>query len=180
LLLLVSLARPALAHVQLLKSDPADGARLDAVPTEVHLTFSNRIEADKATVSLTIGTGAATKMDVAADGKVLTAEVPAEAASTDPSDPWKVEYRIVSADGHPIKGSITFTVATVASAEPTPEPTPTSATTSPSPSASPVADQDTGGSSKGGSGGRLALIGVVVVALVGAGAFVLRRRGAGS
>jgi Uncharacterized protein, homolog of Cu resistance protein CopC len=42
----------------------------------------------------------------------VVADIPAELP--DASDTWKVAYRVVSADGHPISGTISFTVATAA------------------------------------------------------------------
>ena len=114
------------------------------------------------------------------DGPTATIDWPAGA----PGGEWRVNYRVVSQDGHPIEGGITFTYAAASptasptsaaptSAAPTsaaPTPAPTSAL--PSPSTSPAADTSEGSSGlliAGLAVGAIVIVGVVI-------ALVARRR----
>jgi methionine-rich copper-binding protein CopC len=194
LLMGLGLANPALAHTQLLSSDPAKGAHLDAAPTLVHLTFSSRVGEGKATVALSVNEGAAVDLPVSTDGKLVTAEVPADAVQpSSESSSWRVEYRILSSDGHPVSGAITFTVAgspdaspeaseepsVEPSAEPSAEPS-SDPTTDTTPSATPVAEEAPGNSGAKGGSPVVWIVGAVLLAAAAAGsAVVLRRRNAG-
>ncbi|GAB2463508.1 hypothetical protein GCM10007967_17270 [Xylanimonas ulmi] len=115
---LVGLAAPASAHDRLVSSDPADGTTLDAVPAAVTLTFSEQVLETGTQVVVT-----ADGVDVGAqpaqvDGVTVTAPLPPDA----PHGAYQVAWRIVSADGHPVEGSLTFTVAAPAPS-PVAEPT---------------------------------------------------------
>ncbi|RPF23287.1 copper resistance CopC family protein [Myceligenerans xiligouense] len=99
---------PAAAHDQLLSSDPADGDELDAMPAAITLTFSGEPLATGAEVVLTGEDGNAVSLrDIAVDGAVLTATVPA----TLPGGDYDAAWHIVSGDGHPLEGAFSFTVA---------------------------------------------------------------------
>lgn len=118
------LAGPAAAHADLVSSDPTDGAVLQAPPAAITLTFSDPLFVDSVQMSL-----------VTADGVVVASEPPV-VADTSVSLAWpaaagpgsyEVGYRVVSEDGHPVSGSVAFTVeASAQSAQPTAAPTPTS------------------------------------------------------
>ncbi|MGY1699378.1 copper resistance CopC/CopD family protein [Geodermatophilus sp. SYSU D00766] len=103
----VATAGPAAAHAELVSTDPGEGARLDEVPAEVTLRFSEGVSLG-AGYTRVIGeggeradTGAAT-----VDGDTVT--VPLRADLPDAS--YVVTYRIVSADSHPISGAYAFVV----------------------------------------------------------------------
>jgi len=103
----VAAATPASAHAELASSDPAQGAAVDALPGTVELTFTE-VVGSPASVAIT-GPG-----DVSvADGdpevvdRVLTQPVAADGA---PAGEYAMSYRVTSADGHPISGTVTFTV----------------------------------------------------------------------
>ncbi len=112
----------AQAHAELVSSNPAIGARLDALPTLIEVTFDGNL--------LTIG-GAKTNVLIVKDsqgsqidaknshvtGATLTVDVSPVVATGE----FTVSWRVVSSDGHPEAGSYQFTVAqTSASASPTP------------------------------------------------------------
>ena len=170
------------AHSDLVSSDPADGATLDAPPASVSFTFNEDLLPDFVRVIATSPAGVTSDLPLTSvEGSTVTAEWPTAAEGGE----WTVNYRVVSPDGHPIEGAITFTYAGAAptssgpaptSAEPTSAaptsaaPAPTSA--APSPSVSPAAD------SSGGTSGLL-IAGLAVGALVIAAvviALVARRR----
>ncbi|MBL8831342.1 MAG: copper resistance protein CopC/CopD, partial [Rhodospirillales bacterium] len=110
MLLLVALPGQPAAHSVLLSSEPADGAVLEAAPSRIELRFNEPV----VPVSLRIvdGNGAARAVSGDAirsdDGRVtLALPVPPLAEGQ-----YVVSYRVVSADTHPIAGSIAFAVGT--------------------------------------------------------------------
>ena len=175
------LAPTAHAHSELVSSDPADGATLDAPPQTVSFTFNEALMPDFVRFIGTDPSGATGDLPVSSvDGPTATIDWPAGA----PGGEWRVNYRVVSQDGHPIEGGITFTYAAASptasptsaaptSAAPTsaaPTPAPTSAL--PSPSTSPAADTSEGSSGlliAGLAVGAIVIVGVVI-------ALVARRR----
>lgn len=179
LLVLVAGGGIAQAHSELVSSSPEDGQVLDAPPTEVTFTFNEDLLPDFVNFVATNADGDVTELVVSGlNGPTVVLAWPPQA----PGGEWQIDYRVVSADGHPVDGSITFSYvaespsptptpstpspspsATTSSA--TPEPAPTSA--EPSPSAVPASE------SSGPSTGWIiaivgvgALIGIVVVGLV--------------
>ena len=174
-----ALAPSAAAHSELVSSDPADGASLDAPPTTVSFTFNEPLLPDFVRFIATDPAGETGDLPVSAvEGPTATIDWPAGA----PGGEWTVQYRVVSQDGHPIEGGITFTYAaaspTASPSSPSPSPTsaaPTSATptsAAPSPSTSPAAD-----TSDGTSGVLIASLAVGAIVIIGVVvALVARRR----
>ncbi len=112
-------AAPAAAHTELLSSDPAEGATLTAPPTQVALTFGEDLltAGDKLVAQDAQGT----KVDLGpsqVDGAVLSAPWPATAAAGQ----YRVSYRAVAEDGHPLEGTISFTIKGDAAPEVSPSP----------------------------------------------------------
>ena len=107
----VALAVPALAqgHASLLATQPQASGVLSQPPTQVRLTFSERIEPRFAVISVTD-----------AGGNQEIAGSPARAADDENSifvpvktlsQGWYlVWWRVISADGHPVRGAFTFAV----------------------------------------------------------------------
>lgn len=134
-------AAPAFAHAALIASDPVDGARLDASPTRVTLTFNQDVEPQFAAVTISGPDGTAY-----ADGDVRV-DGPNAAVAVKPLGPaaaYVVAYRVISADGHPISGQYTFQLteaapAVTTSAAPAAEPA-----TSAAPTAAPAAPEGQG------------------------------------
>jgi methionine-rich copper-binding protein CopC len=101
-------ASPAGAHAELESSDPKDGATLASAPGAITFVFGEEILPQGNAVTLT---------DVAADARleVGPVEVDGDTVSvtwpeSSPAGQYRAAYRVVSADGHPIDGTITFTV----------------------------------------------------------------------
>jgi methionine-rich copper-binding protein CopC len=108
LVLLVTGTSAAQAHDDLVASSPEAGARLDAPPAEVELQFSGTIQELGTEVVVTAPDGTAV-----ADGPLLidgTTVVQALTADLPPGG-YTVAWRATSADGHPLSGDVTFTVA---------------------------------------------------------------------
>ncbi|MFW5471016.1 copper resistance CopC family protein [Knoellia sp. CPCC 206435] len=173
-------ALPASAHSRLLSSSPADGATVPASPTELVLTFNEDINPQFVTVRVTDGEGGdVVGAEASVDGPRVTLPVAQPIAAGS----YKITYRVVSADSHPISGSSTFTVAGDPLASPSPPATPSAQDPSPSasgtagaaatpdPSASPTAEAAPEGGTTGGT--PTAVWFVVFAALAGAGAATL-------
>lgn len=107
------LPAPALAHNVLVGSDPKDGATLSSAPDRITLVFDQPARQGYAQVSVT-GPDGASRADGAA---VVAAEkVSVKVEPLPANGAYTVGYRILSADGHPVTGKITFTLKAVASA----------------------------------------------------------------
>jgi methionine-rich copper-binding protein CopC len=174
---------PALAHNALTNSSPADGARVARPPAVVRLTFLARLDADRTRVTVTGPDGAS-----AAGGAPRFAHnrvtVPFRAG---PAGRYTIAYSLPSADGHPIRGDVTFTL-TAGAAPATTAPAPTApATTAPAPTAPATtapatagpADVDpelaAGDEAAGGVPWWLWVLGAVAAALLAAGGFAAAR-----
>lgn len=136
-------AGPAAAHDEIVSTSPTDAATLDVAPAQVVLTFAEPAIALGTQVLVTGPDGAVVSQGSAVlDGPTVVQQlVPSRSAGS-----YRVEWRVTSADGHPVTGSFTFTatsavpVGTGAEAPTTPgsTPPPATATTAPvSPSTAP-------------------------------------------
>ena len=106
---LLAVATPSAAHSLLLESVPPAGATLTTPPPELMLRFNNRIEKSLSRVRLLDERGGAQPLvvgvaDAAADR--LTAVAP-------PLSPgrWRVEWQVLSTDGHVVTGRFEFRLA---------------------------------------------------------------------
>lgn len=104
--LVVGLAPPASAHATLVSTDPVEGAVLQAAPDQVRFTFDESVRGVPDGVQVFDSQGEL----VDATASVRGAEL--EVAPSEPlSDGTTViVWRVVSEDGHPINGSLTFSV----------------------------------------------------------------------
>jgi methionine-rich copper-binding protein CopC len=106
----LSFAGSAQAHTHLKKSFPAAGATLANAPTEIRLQFHEAIEASVSHVSVETNAGQAVAAGAAAsDPSDKTALVMRLAEPLKPGA-YKVNWRVISADTHKVKGSFTFQV----------------------------------------------------------------------
>lgn len=166
---LIAGAVPASAHADLVSTDPVDGAVLESAPESLTLTFNSTILSGMAELAVT---NSAEKL---VDGILV------ESAQTTvtalwpvslPGDTYKVAYRIVSEDGHPITGTFSFsypglqTTSTTGSGS---ESVLTAATAEPEVSSTQTSPSE--------SGSVLPwVIGFIAVALATAGYFIWRKR----
>jgi copper resistance protein C len=119
-------ATPALAHTALKSSNPAKGASLPAAPPEITLTFSEPVQVEAGAITVA-GPGGAqwTVGQPAVTGAVVTAPV----TPAGPAGQYTINYRVISADGDPVRGTVAFSL-TAAVAVPTSTTTPTTTSTS--------------------------------------------------
>jgi copper transport protein len=107
---------PAYAHAALVSSDPPDGARLPSAPAEVVLQFNEAVE--PAPEALRVFDAEGQRVDTG--DPVRSGDRSALRVSLRPDLPggvYVVAYRVISADAHPVRGSVTFAVGEVADAE---------------------------------------------------------------
>ncbi len=105
--------KAAFADAALLSSNPADGAALKEAPVNVTLTFNEAVQSRFVKVTLAAADGAVIELPPAsADQGVVTQPWPASASS----GAYVLGYRIVSADGHPVAGTIRFTITSASTA----------------------------------------------------------------
>jgi methionine-rich copper-binding protein CopC len=99
----------ALAHARLESSDPVDGASLDSGPQQISLIFSDPMTADFNTLTV-IGPDNAhyETGPITAQGTTVTIGV----GPLGPAGRYEIGYRVVSEDGHPVTGSVAFTLTT--------------------------------------------------------------------
>jgi methionine-rich copper-binding protein CopC len=122
LVLLFAGSGPASAHASLVGSDPEDGATLTTPPSAITLTFNENI-ANPAYVSVTAPNGS--KVDVT-DVQAVDNRITGTVADVDQKGRYTAAYRVVSADGHPVEGTIHYSTTsgrTVKQVEPADEET---------------------------------------------------------
>ena len=136
----VTTSSPAHAHDDLVGSDPASGATVDALPAQLTLTFSAEIADDEGASVVEVTDASGTPLTAGtptAHDNVLTQPLEGEASGT-----VTVLWKVVSSDGHPISGEFAFTVAGAPAPTETASPAPSETavpTATPSASASPSA-----------------------------------------
>jgi copper transport protein len=111
LLLIVGFATSALAHASLVSAEPADGSVLAAAPNTVRLRFNEPVT--PAVISLVDASGKA-RGDVAI--RVADETITLTLPDVLPRGTQMVSYRIISADGHPVGGSLAFSIGEVTNA----------------------------------------------------------------
>ncbi|WP_434097159.1 copper resistance CopC/CopD family protein [Streptomyces mirabilis] len=101
-------AAPASAHAALTGSDPQQGAVVSRAPTQVSLTFSEKVAMSDGSVRVLdpkgkrVDTGKATDLGGTTYGVKLHSGLP--------DGTFTVTYQVVSADSHPVSGAFTFSV----------------------------------------------------------------------
>ncbi|MFE1166038.1 copper resistance protein CopC [Nocardiopsis sp. NPDC058789] len=163
---LVLTPAPALAHDTLLSSTPEDQQALPSAPDEVRLTFSGPpMDVSTAVLILDSAAEPVTTTEPLVDGHEVSVELPSDLADGG----YAVRWRVVSSDGHPISGALTFQVG-----EGGPPP--------PDLEAAPPDESDDGGAVAGPSTtlappreAVLALVGALIGVLLYAAALRLRR-----
>ncbi|MDN4482428.1 copper resistance CopC family protein [Demequina lignilytica] len=182
----LALAAPAAAHTALVSSSPADGDTVTEL-TEVSLEFTEQLLDIGNELVMVAPDGTPTELEIGEVTETVTAEVPEGAIAPGENT---LRFRVVSADGHPIEGSIAFTYAPD---EHTPSPAPVvtvtaTATPASSPSASatpapssptPSATPDAVAATSGVPGWGWILGGAGAIAAVATTVILMRGRGAG-
>ena len=99
-------ASPALAHDQLIGSNPKNGAKLDKQPEWLELEFSGNIQDIGTEIQVMHEGKDVSAGEITIEGRKVTSALPDDLGPGD----YKVVWRVVSSDGHPISGTVEFTI----------------------------------------------------------------------
>jgi copper resistance protein C len=113
-------ATPALAHNVLISSDPKDGSQLEAGPTSITLTFDQPVQAGEKLNTVTVTGPEGTRWEADGEPTVKNNSVEFPVRPLGPAADYTVGYRILSADGHPVTGSLKFTLTKAGNGTPAP------------------------------------------------------------
>ncbi|WP_193614847.1 copper resistance protein CopC [Nocardioides lijunqiniae] len=105
-LTLLAGAAPASAHATLVGSDPTEGEVLTETPDVVTFTFDEPVSLTAEAVQVFDAAGEPVESDSSTRDEVITTDLPDELAD----GTYVVTWRVVSSDGHPITGSLTFSI----------------------------------------------------------------------
>ena len=126
LALVVLGAAPAWAHAELIDTDPAEGSVVETAPDAVTLTFSEPVRLTEQEIAVYDAAGEEVEATSRANGAEVTVGLTGAAGLADGT--YVVSWNVLSGDGHPISGALTFSVgAPSASVSATPEPQSSSA-----------------------------------------------------
>lgn len=155
----------ALAHAQLVSSIPTDGASVDAPPAQAELVFNEEINPAFAQIVVADAADIAHSMTPVVAGPKVTSPLPDGL----PEGKVSVRYRVVSKDGHPISGAVTFTLTSGKD----PGAAGAAATgAAAAPKGAPAGQESSGAA--GGSGWIYGLTAFAALVLAGVGALILR------
>lgn len=167
---------PALAHTALKSSNPAKGASLPSAPPEIVLTFSEPVQVEAGAITVAGPGGAQWTVGPAdVNGAVVTAPV----TPAGPAGQYAINYRVISADGDPVRGTVPFalTAAVPAATSTATPPTTTSSRSAETPTAtatsSPVTAQPAPAAQQNDDSGGIPVWLWIVGALVVAGTVFL-------
>jgi copper transport protein len=97
---------PAAAHATLLSTDPAEGEVVAETPDVVTFTFDEPVSLTEGAIQIFDAAGEPVEATAASEDEIVTADLPEEL----PDGTYVVAWRAVSADGHPVSGSLTFSI----------------------------------------------------------------------
>lgn len=117
LLLWLALPSAVFAHAALIAAEPADNAVLTQAPKTFSLTFNEPVSPLKLTLVRPDGTPFGLS-DIHADGPTLAIEAPEGLGD----GTHVLSWRVVSADGHPVGGSLLFSIGAPSAAPAVTEP----------------------------------------------------------
>lgn len=123
LALLLGAVGPASAHATLVSSDPSEGAVLGEAPERATLTFDEAVELPEDAIHV---------YDAEGEEVAATATASAETVTVTFGDgaidrgTYVVAWRVLSADGHPVAGSLSFSVGRASAVVESPPPPPES------------------------------------------------------
>lgn len=117
-LALAGLATPALAHNSLVSSDPKDQSSVATGPQNVRLTFDQPVQDDSGANTIAVIGPAGDHWETAAP-KVDSNVVSAPVGTLGPAGQYSINWRVLSADGHPVQGTVKFTLSQAGNGTPT-------------------------------------------------------------
>jgi methionine-rich copper-binding protein CopC len=119
LLAMLWLAVPASAHNSLVGSTPKDGSQMDSGPDQIELKFDEPVQMGQGLNTIAV-IGPNNDHWEAGPAQVASNVVSAPVRPLGPAGSYKIGYRILSADGHPVTGEVSFTLTKAGDGTPAP------------------------------------------------------------
>ncbi|GAA1266714.1 copper resistance CopC family protein [Saccharothrix xinjiangensis] len=113
-------ATPALAHNVLISSDPKDGSSVAAGPAAITLTFDQPVTGGEGFNTISVTGPEGTRWEADGEPTIRDNVVTFPLRPLGPAAEYAVSYRILSADGHPVSGSLKFTLTEAGDGTPAP------------------------------------------------------------
>jgi hypothetical protein len=107
----------AAAHAARMSTDPADKAALAAGPPRVSATFNEKLQPEFAAMTVVGPDG---NLWSSGEPQVQGAVIAIGVRPLGPAGTYTVNYRVTSADGHPVSGSWSFQLTVAANGTPGP------------------------------------------------------------
>ena len=99
---------PASAHAELVETDPAEGAVVETAPDTVTLTFNEPVRLTSQEIAVYDAQGEPVAASAGASGEEVRVDL--TGAADLPDGTYVVSWNVLSGDGHPIAGALTFSV----------------------------------------------------------------------
>nr|WP_042184083.1 copper resistance CopC family protein [Kibdelosporangium sp. MJ126-NF4]CEL16063.1 Copper resistance protein CopC [Kibdelosporangium sp. MJ126-NF4]CTQ93989.1 Copper resistance protein CopC [Kibdelosporangium sp. MJ126-NF4] len=115
----IGMATPALAHNSLVDANPKDKASVEVGPDSIKLTFDQPVQPGDGINTISV-LGPQNDHWEAAPPQVDSTTVSAPVRPLGPSGEYKIAWRILSADGHPVQGQQSFTLSKAGTGTPLP------------------------------------------------------------
>jgi copper resistance protein C len=112
-------AAPASAHNSLIGSTPKDGSQVDAGPATIELKFDQPVQMGQGLNAIAV-IGPNNDHWEGGQASVTSNVVTAPVRPLGPAGNYKIGYKILSADGHPVSGELTFTLTKAGTGTPAP------------------------------------------------------------
>jgi methionine-rich copper-binding protein CopC len=160
-----AVAPSAAAHNALISSNPAADSVIPTSPTSVELVFTQEVKDFQPKIAITINGHDPIEIVPTVDGPTVTADLATvELPGSDSTEPvsWRVGYRIVSADGHPVAGLLDFSVGS----GPAPTMDAAGETAAGSATPDPAQQPESGGATWWWIGGAVLAVAVVIALVV--------------
>ncbi len=113
----------AFAHAARISTDPVEGTKLTSGPSQVSATFNEPLQTAFAAMTVV---GPDSHVWSAGDPRVDGAVISVRLRPLGPAGRYTVNYRVTSADGHPVTGSWWFELTTAGTDSPGPPVAPAS------------------------------------------------------
>lgn len=164
LAMLVLGASPASAHSGVVGSSPENGAQIDISPGVVSVTFNEELRPEYATLRVI---GPDDHFWDRGEPTITGATISVPVGELGPAGEYLVNFRVTSADGHPVQGQRSFTLTVAGNGEPG--------------AAASAADRTDPSAGEGFPVWAIVVLAVIgLLVLGGVAAVLLRRRGAAS